>query len=431
MLRNILLGTGIFAMVLSVLIFSGKLPIGNKTSAPQGEVILWGTISETEMNTVIQAFNPQSRTYTVQYKYIPEADFNQRLLEALASGVGPDLIMAPYQTILSQAARIQPFPINSMGEKAYKDTYVDGASVLFTQRGALALPVTVEPMVLFYNRTLFSKHGIVNPPQFWDEVATNVPSLTIRDNGKFIESGIALGTPSLAYGKDIIMAIVAQLGQVPVVTVPNQQGESTQVVLVNTPVTEGSEILPLSTVARFYTQFGDQGQKNYSWSQSQGDPSDAFVGEKLAMYIGYSGELGTLRARNPRGAFEMTYLPQTRGYQTFATGMRMYAIATLQSSKNPTAALTVEGQFAGPGVSPTIAGMVGAVPALRVYAGTQGLDQVTARSMLVARGWYDSHERESSAYIASMVSDIINYRYGVSDATALFVSRLRDLYTKK
>ena len=431
MLRNILLGTGIFAVVLSVLIFSGKLPIGNKASTPQGEVMLWGTIPETDMNTVIQAFNPQSRTYTVQYKYVSEADFSQRLLEALASGVGPDLIITPYQTILSQAGRIQLFPIGSMGEKAYKDTYVDGASVLFTPQGALALPVTLEPMVLFYNRTLFSKHGIVNPPQFWDEVAANVPSLTIRDNGKFIESGIALGTPSVSYGKDIIMAIVAQLGQVPVVAIPNQSGESTLEVLVNTPVTEGSEILPLSTVARFYTQFGDQGQKTYTWSQSQGDAADFFVGEKLAMYIGYSGELPTLRARNPRAAFEMTYLPQTRGYQTFATGMRMYAIATLRSSKNPQAALTVEGQFASSGVSPTIAGMVGAVPALRTYAGTPGLDQVTARSMLVARGWYDSHEKESSVYTATMVSDIINYRYGVSDAASLFVSRLRDLYTKK
>jgi hypothetical protein len=156
-----------------------------------------------------------------------------------------------------------------------------------------------------------------------------------------------------------------------------------------------------------------------------------FIGEKLAMYIGYAGEYATLRARNPRADFGMTTLPQTRGYNTFSTGMRMYAIATLKTSKNLTAALTVESQFAGAGVSPSIAAIVGATSPLRTAAGAQGLDPVVARSMLVAQGWYDNHEAESTAYASAMVSDIINYRYGVSDASALFVSRMRDLYSKK
>jgi hypothetical protein len=38
MLRNILLGLGVFAALFSVLIFSGKLPIGHSTEAAKGEV---------------------------------------------------------------------------------------------------------------------------------------------------------------------------------------------------------------------------------------------------------------------------------------------------------------------------------------------------------------------------------------------------------
>lgn len=431
MLPKILLGVGVFAALFSVLIFSGKLPIGNKTQTAQGDVLLWGTIPEAQMNSVIQAFNPQAKTYAVRYVYVPEAGFNQRLLEALASGVGPDAILAPYQTILSEQQRIYPFPIASFSEKSFKDMYVDGAGVLFSSQGAIALPISVDPLVLFYNRTLFSKHGIVNAPTYWDEVSNVAPSLNLREGGKFTESAIALGTPGVPYTKDIIMAIVAQLGQTPLVNIPTQTGGSYVEVLINTPVTEGSEILPLATVNRFITQFGDPGQKTYSWSDSLGNATDMFVGERLAMYIGYAGELTALRARNPRANFEMTYLPQTKGYNTFATGMRMYAIATLKTSKNLTAALTVESQFAGSGVAPTIASYTGGVPALRTYAATPGLDPVVARSMLVARGWYDSHQDDSTAYVNAMISDIINYRYGVSDASALFVSRLRDLYTKK
>ena len=428
MLRNILLGVGVFATVLSILIFSGKIPLGKKAEQAAGTVVLWGTLPDAQMSAITQAFNPQAKTYSVRYKYIPEATFNQQLLEALASGTGPDMIIAPYQTILSQSARLYPFPI---AEKNFKDLYVDGASVLYSGNGAYALPVSIEPMVLFYNRTLFSKHGIVNPPAYWDEIVTIAPTLTIRQNGTFAESAIALGTPGTAYAKDIMMSIVSQLGQSPVITVPGQLGNSFYSVQVNEPVTEGSEVLPLSTAARFFTQFGDPGQNTFTWSDSLGDAADIFVGEKLAMYIGYSGEFPALRSRNPRAELEMTYLPQTRGYNTFSMGMRMYAIGTLKSTKNPQAALTAASQFAGAGVSPSIAAIVGAVPALRAYAGTSGLDPVVARSMLVARGWLDLYANQSDLYMQTMIADLINYRYGVSDATSIFVSRLRDLYAKK
>jgi ABC-type glycerol-3-phosphate transport system substrate-binding protein len=415
--------------MLSVLLFAHPELIPGHTSVVKGDVVLWGTLPEVEMNAIVQAFNPQAKTYAVRYTYVPEADFSQKLLEALASGTGPDLILTPYQMILSQAGRIQPLPIASFGEKTFKDTYVDGASILFGPEGALALPVSIEPMVLFYNRTLFSKHGVINPPSYWDEVTTLTPSLTLRQNGTFTESAIDLGTPSIPYAKDILMAIVMQLGQSPIVKVPNQSGTTYLSVEMNNPVTEGGQILPLTTVNRYFTQFGDPGQTTYTWTQNEVPASDKFVAEKLAMYIGYSGELNTLRARNPRGEFEMTTFPQTKGYNTFVTGMRMYAIGTLKSSRNPGVALTVEEQFSGAGVAPSLSAIVGGVPALRAYAATPGLDQTVARSMLVARGWYDSHKKETDQYTASMISDIINYRYGVNDASSLYVSRLRDLYS--
>jgi hypothetical protein len=234
------------------------------------------------------------------------------------------------------------------------------------------------------------------------------------------------------YAKDILMTIVAQLGQSPVIQTVDQTGGAYMSVQANEPVTQGSDILPLATANRFFTQFGDPGQNAFTWPQAQtGNPADFFVGEKLAMYIGYSGEYQKLRERNPRGDFQMTTLPQTRGYNTSVTGMRMYAVATLKTTKNPLTALTVEQDFASAGVAPTIAQIIGGVPPFRTYAATPSLDPVIARSMLVARGWYDRYAKESTDYVATMISDIINYRYGVNDATTVFVARLRDLYAKK
>lgn len=106
----------------------------------------------------------------------------------------------------------------------------------------------------------------------------------------------------------------------------------------------------------------------------------------------------------------------------------MYAIATLKASKNPTAAFAVQSAFAGE-YSPQIAGIVGGVPALRAYVTTPGLNEVVSKSMLVARGWYDLYPEKSVANTYTMISDIINNRYGVTDAVQLFVARMQDLYT--
>ncbi len=429
-LRNIIFGVGIFAAVFAVILFANPDLINKlrgTSGGAKGDVTMWGTLPEQEMNSILQVFNPQARTYAVRYTYVPEATFEQRLLEALASGNGPDLILARYQTILSQAPRVLPF---SVQEKTFKDKYVDGASVLYTESGALALPISIEPLVLFYNRTMLSKHGVVNPPTTWDEVSSITPDLTIRDGGKFLETSIALGTPDVPYMKDITMSVVRQLGQVPVIRVPLQGGGSYFNVTANDPVVSGGDVFPLSATNGFLTQFGDSGQKSFSWNGSLGNASDAFVGEKLAMYIGYSGELAALRARNPRADISMSFFPQTKGYTTFETGMRMYAVATLKSTRNPLTALTVEMQFSDAGVSPSLAGIVGARSALRTEAASSGLDPVIAKSMLVAKGWYDSHEKESSQYFSTMISDIINYRYGVSDATSVFIGRMRDLYSR-
>ncbi len=431
MLPKILLGLGLFATLFSVLIFSCKIPVGKckPSSAPRGEVVVWGTLPDTEMAPLITLFNPKAKTYAVRYKYIPEVNFELTLVEAIANGQGPDAILAPQQIILSQTDRIYTFPI---AEKNYRDVYVDGASIFLANNGALAIPITVEPMVLFYNRTLFSKHGIINPPAYWDEVVSLAQALNVRQGGQFLESAIALGTPSVPYAKDIIMAMVAQLGQVPVVKLVNSGGEIYYDVQANNAIGEKGDVFPLAAVTRYFTQFGDVGQNAYSWPQAQTtNPSDLFVGEKLAMYIGYSGEYQRLRARNPRGDFQMTTLPQTKGYNTFSTGMRMYAMATLKSSKNITATLTASSEFSGPEMAPFIANVTGGVPAVRTYATTPTLDPVIARNMLVARGWYDRYPKESTGYVNTMISDIINYRYGLNDAVALFLGRLRDLYAKK
>jgi ABC-type glycerol-3-phosphate transport system substrate-binding protein len=127
MFKIIIFGAAIVAALLAILIFSGRIPIGDDGSvAPTGQLSMWGTIPANNVGQVIGDFNIEAKTYSVNYRYIQESDFSQTLIEALANGTGPDMILAPHQIVLEQASKIAPFPLASFSEKAFKDRYVDG-----------------------------------------------------------------------------------------------------------------------------------------------------------------------------------------------------------------------------------------------------------------------------------------------------------------
>lgn len=432
MFKYILMGLGLFAMLFSVLIFSGKIPIGknsNTQAGPTGEVVVWGTLPQDTVNNILSNLNIAVKTYKVSYQEIPESKFENVLVNNLANGTGPDLILAPYQIILRQTNRIYPFPYASLSEKTYKDNYVDGASVFLTSNGALALPVSVEPMVLFFNRSLLSKHAVINPPQYWDEITTLTPSLTVKDkSGNFIESAISFGTANNdSYPKDLLMAIVSQLGQIPVVQSFTQKGASYEV-LANTELS-GGKTKPLTDIVRYYTQFSDPAKQTYTWNYAQPNAQDAFVAERLAMYVGYSSEQSLIAQKNQKINFDMTYLPQTKGAGTVVTGMKLYGIATLKQSKLLSTALTAESALAtspyGPQMAQSVSGMS---PIKAISQADQNISEVAKRSSLVARGWYDVDQNGSSNLFYTMIQDVVSGRKDLNDAVDDFVNKLSDLY---
>lgn len=431
MFKIIIISAGILAAVLAVLIFSGKISLGGGASAPTGQIQIWGTIPGEKMDAFLTAYNSKAKTYSVTYKFVKEEVFASTLVEALASGVGPDAILAPYQKILEQAPKIYPFPAASFSEKEYKDTYVNGASILWTSNGAIALPVTIEPLVLFFNRTLLAKHGVVSPPAYWEDINALVPTLTVTaPQGGFTESAIALGAyNNVPNAKDTMATIVHQLGQEVVVKQINAEGVDSYTVMANTPVKEGGDVFPLASVLRYFMEFSDPTKTKYTWNQFLPNAQDQFVAEKLALYIGYFGEGKTIRERNQKVDFDATYLPQTKDYNTFVTGMRLYGFATMRASRNPNLALKVEADFASLPYSSQIASFIGAVPPHKAYVAQQGVPEVLRRSNLVARGWFDVKPQASGLIFEQMIRDVTSGRTDISDAVQSFVSRLQDKYT--
>ncbi len=427
------MGAGVGAALFAILIFSGKIPIGS-SSGPKltGTVAIWGTIPEAYMDGMLQQYNIQAKTYTVSYKEIKEDVFVPKLIDALANGTGPDMIIAPYQIILSQLSKIYPFPATSLPETTFKTNLVDAASVFWTPYGAIALPISVEPMVLFYNRSILSKDGIVNPPAYWNEVSDMAPAVNQGGNGgTFNESTIALGTVNnVPYAKDILMTMVKQLRQTPVVQNFTTNGVNYSI-SANDKINNSSDVLPLSASIRFFTQFSDPTKNTFSWNSFAPNAVDQFIAEKLALYIGYSGDERTIREQNQKLDLGVTYLPQAKGYNSFATGVRMYGITTLRQTKNSQVALTVEADFAGSVWGPQLAAALGGVPALKNLLSDPNLSIVLAKSTLGASAWYDIAPDATYSLFLNTINDIVTGRQNVTDGTDIMVARMSDLYNPK
>jgi ABC-type glycerol-3-phosphate transport system substrate-binding protein len=429
--KIIITAVGIIAAVFSVLIFSGKISINTGSKVPQGSITVWGTLPQEEMTNFFLAYARDVKGQQVTYQFIQEENFSATLVDALASGVGPDAIIAPYQLILEQSKRIYPFPQASFPEKMYRDMYVDGASIFWTRNGALALPIAIEPMVLFFNRTLLAKHGVALPPEYWDELNDMGPKLTVlTPQGTFTESAIALGAyGNVVYAKDILSTIVAQLGQAMVFKQPTSEGKDLYTVTANAPLQEGGDVFPLATALRFFMEFSNPTKIKYTWNQFLPNAQDQFVAEKLALYVGYYGEGKIMRERNGRIDFDMAVLPQTRGYNTFVTGMKLYGMATLSSARNKEVSFAVQSKVGSLPWANLLTPTIGALPPQRAYAQNPTVPETTRRSLLVAKGWYDIQQKNSSDLFETMVRDVTSGRVEVSEAASQFVQRLRPKYT--
>ena len=215
--RIIVLGITIFIAIFSILVFSGKIPfIDNKsqnTNKLSGKVIIWGTLSKIKMDEYLNKFNSQAIGYTMEYTEVPIEPFKSLLTQSLSYNTGPDLMIAPHDIILSNEIYLKTLPYLEYSETKYKSTFVDAGQVFARSSGVIAFPVGIDTMVLFYNRELQNKLGIVEPPKDWNKMLTIAETYTNQTttSGIFKLSVLPFGSyKNYAYNKDVLMMLINQ-----------------------------------------------------------------------------------------------------------------------------------------------------------------------------------------------------------------------------
>src|SRR3989344_5897086 len=200
--------------VFGVLVFSGAIPIGGGGAGSLGKVVLWGTAPNAMMSAAMKDFNDANPTFIVTYVEKSADTFDQDLLEASASGTGPDMFFLPDNLIFHYANKIFTIPYESYPLVSFKNNFSGAGEVFLTSGGILALPMSIDPLMMYYNRSMLDTNGIIYPPAYWDEMSNLALTLTKKDDSnKIIKSAIAFGHFSnITHAKDILATLFMQAG---------------------------------------------------------------------------------------------------------------------------------------------------------------------------------------------------------------------------
>ncbi|HWA32056.1 MAG TPA: extracellular solute-binding protein [Candidatus Paceibacterota bacterium] len=393
------------AAVFGLLTFSGTIKIGKQTtSGSGGTVVIWGTAPSAPLSEALADFNNVNDQFTVKYVQKNPDTFDQDLVEALASGSGPDLIFMPEDLLYHYKDKIFTIPYTYFSQAQFNSTFVAASNVFLSQTGFYAFPLTVDPLMMYYNRSILNSNSIVTPPATWSDLTSLVPTLTQKDDNKQIsQSAVALGQfANVDHAKDIIATLFMQ----------NGNGIIGMVNGVYTPLlNDPDKAHDPSSALDFYLSFADPLSQVYSWNRSLPDARDYFSAENLAFYFGYASELSTLVNRNPNQDLLVAPVPQPTGSSAKLTLGHVTGIAVSAFSKNYDSAFTVANMMANGDFASKYAAAVGMPPARLDLLSAKQSDQynpVFYSSALYARSWLDPSPADTDGIFRNMVEQVLS-----------------------
>lgn len=400
--------------VAGVLIFA--LAVGNNAASTVGDVEIWGTLDGTSFNTVIrQALEKDTRLSHVVYVQKDEDKFITELTNALASGTGPDLALIPHDYAYSQASKLIPIPAASLSTTQFENIFIEGANpFVLPATGIVAVPLAVDPLVLYWNKDLMGTAGYAKPPVYWDELQGIAHTVTAREaDGSIEKSAIDFGEyRNVNNAKSIIGLLILQAGGE--VTTYDQAGKLIPALSPKTGVVTQST----PSAIRFYTGFADPSQNDYTWSRSLPEARQAFAAGDLALYVGRASEAPTITRINPNLNYAIAPIPQIRGATAAVDTGTVYGFAVPRAAKNPTGAFTVAAILTAADVSQKLSIALGIPSARREVLAlpAEGNDPLFNKQAIIVRNWVDPDPVQTNAIFQGMIENTTSGALLLSEA---------------
>lgn len=417
----------VFSVValVAILMFAGLIPgfksMGGKKTGDK--IIMWSAFSRGEMNPMIYDLNDENRSlFSIKYFEKKPNSYESELMDALASGTGPDIWLITQSAVLKTKNKVFQIPFESFSERAFSDAFIDSAEVFLDMNGksAVGIPVAVDPIVMYWNRDMFSSAGIARPPEYWSEFLLDVEKLTKRDGaGNIIQSGAALGEfRNIKNAKDILSMLILQGGS-KIVDPVSLKISSDNI---------GRDIFdPTENAVIFFNEFSNPTKSSYSWNRALPSSDEMFVNGSLAMYFGYASELPDIKKKNPHLNFDVAVVPQIKKSPIKATFGKIFSAVISKSSQHTQSAFSAVFKLAGEKFSKRFAQTFYMAPARRdlLAAGSNDPDfSIFYKSAVMARTWLEPDPQKVYKIFQNMVESTATGRLKVSAAVKEEKNRL-------
>ncbi|MFA5317935.1 MAG: extracellular solute-binding protein [Patescibacteria group bacterium] len=289
---------------------------------------------EDTFSDIIRAYKAIHPNITIKYKKLRYEEYEQELIESFAEDRGPDILslhagwmnryknkLAPlpeeitmaYSTVrgtIKKEEVVELATSRTLTAGQIKEQFIDTVYNNAVIGGEIyGLPMSVDTMVLFYNRDLLNGAGITEVPQYWnDKFLEDVKNLTRQNEaGEIIQSGAALGTSdNIERYSDILSLLMMQNGA-------QMISDDGSRVTFQTALRDSTNAAPGLDALRFYTDFANPVKQVYSWNKEMPNSLEAFAQGRLATFFGYAYHLPMIETRAPRLNFGISPMLQIEG----------------------------------------------------------------------------------------------------------------------
>lgn len=395
---------------------SGELP----------QITVWGTVTP----AVFNALNVDGRENAINAVYVQknEETLYEAYLEASVTRNQPDLLLIPQHRLYEFSGKTYTIPYEVYPRRQFEDTFIAAAEPLMTNAGIEALPLGVDPLVLYWNKRIYTQKNVAQPPRRWQEVYSLLPRFVERDSALNISKAfISFGeVNNVRHVKEILLALIMQTGN----PITRYQGNG----VAQVSLLPGASTASGATAAvNFFTEFSNPFKNTYTWNRSLPNSQDMFVSENLVNYIGFASEDTELRSKNPNLSYDVALLPQADGERGEVTYGSLFVLAVPGNALRLSAAVQSAAILTSPRVVQSWKDRVMVFQPVHKTILTQPdatslKKPIFYRSALISQSWIDRDPESTDAIFKDMIQQVTAGTVSVDESVSRTHQRLIDLY---
>jgi len=412
-----LIVTGIFAFFVLLGLVAFSTYKSTSTTTTTATINVWGTIDKIVFDNYINKYK-QDKILDFKLAYTQKSldTIDSELVEAIATGKAPDAILIPHTLIRRYLDKV--YPITSIPTRTFLDTFVQESELYIQPDGSLfGLPFFIDPMVMYWNRDMYSSAGIANPPTKWTEFPLLAEKISKSDNNANItKSAVAFGKyNNINNAKALLSTLIMQAG-CPIVYSENGRYVS------RLDYQSSSDLMvPAESALQFYTDYSNPKKSVYSWNGSLPSSKQSFLSRDLATYFGFASEYTDIKEKNPNLNFDVAAIPQIVNAQKKTTFGELYGFAILKSSQNATQAYSLLLSLIGYDSVSTFLKFADVAPARRDLISNGSIDSAKSvfyNSALISSSWMDPDSNKTDEIFKNMIENVTSGKMNVKDSVS-------------